>query len=982
MQQEGKESDRGRIVPAVTLVILLAIALAASVQAACPITANTTRGSFPLTVSFTWSGNNTNSSLQWDFGDGAYSDGQNPVHTYSLAGDYDVCCTVTNQTGKTSCCSPGLVTVTPVDVPDLAGTTTCISTLSRGIDQTSPSILGEQIAWVSMNASTHLSEIHVYHTGNGTEELIPPADPFSGKDSPSLGGEGIAYIDKSNTTPAVMRYDFRSKSVTRVTPVGFQYDAISVHSANETLVFTAMDLSTGMTRVFLYETGSQTLTPLAAPGDWKRQGGAVTNDRFFAWIAQSEERGECAIILQERGNTSATVLVTTPSLPQGLAITGNYLAWSGGDEDSRITLCSLVDRKTSQIPSPGGSNVQVLPALLGQYLAWAERRGDAMEILRMNLQNGALYRLHTTASGVDVTGLAISGERVVYEDTSSGSHQVFLITPGSTGTCPVAGFTADHTTGSVPLSVNFSADVSSNPAGYHWEFGDGNRSEERNPSHVYMTAGQFTVTLSVHTSACRDSVIREDFITSQSPPTPGITATPVGGIAPLTVQFQSSGTGEAGNRLWDFGDGTRSSDENPTHTYTTPGSFTVNLTVSNIHGNATLSRAGLITVVTGGGNAISLVLPGLSLSRVNGTQFISANPSGVPGLAFDPSDPGYIRIRPGTWGLPESVIITAPSGERFYQDNPVISGPVGYVTISGSANAPPLFTTLPMKAACVDFVLSAPEYPEGGSLSWEMREGVLPSEEGAFMEALSGSEYSGVNATAYTVRFIPAGFPNGTSANLTFAVDASWVVNNCEPHYQTGQKADSVMVFRLADDGTTALLDTQVLGQSLTTNVYTYNVQSPSGLSTFALSSLYRTGNPFQMLYMSLGSRAGSSSSGGGGGGGGGGSGSIQEAAPTPQVTATVSSARPKPAETQGIRATPAVTGTAVVTRPAGNGVRSEAVAPVAALPSPLPAPGETTQENTPLGGWVPLIRNLAIGSATVFISFVLFMRWWGRDSE
>jgi YVTN family beta-propeller protein len=66
------------------------------------------------------------------------------------------------------------------------------------------------------------------------------------------------------------------------------------------------------------------------------------------------------------------------------------------------------------------------------------------------------------------------------------------------------------------------------------------------------------------------------------------------GYAPLTVQFTDLSINSTGCN-WNFGDGTDSTLQNPIHTYSTAGSYTVNLTVSNANG--TDSRLATITVL-------------------------------------------------------------------------------------------------------------------------------------------------------------------------------------------------------------------------------------------------------------------------------------------------------------------------------------------------------------------------------------------------
>jgi hypothetical protein len=72
------------------------------------------------------------------------------------------------------------------------------------------------------------------------------------------------------------------------------------------------------------------------------------------------------------------------------------------------------------------------------------------------------------------------------------------------------------------------------------------------------------------------------------------------GPAPLTVQFNGTSTGSPNAWLWDFGDGSTSAVQNPNHIYTTPGTYTVNLTIDTQTGPTTLSRPGYITVTVRG----------------------------------------------------------------------------------------------------------------------------------------------------------------------------------------------------------------------------------------------------------------------------------------------------------------------------------------------------------------------------------------------
>lgn len=79
-------------------------------------------------------------------------------------------------------------------------------------------------------------------------------------------------------------------------------------------------------------------------------------------------------------------------------------------------------------------------------------------------------------------------------------------------------------------------------------------------------------------------------------PTPSFSYTPNIGAAPLTVEFTDESTGSPDSWSWDFGDGGTSTDQNPTHTYVTTGTYDVTLEVSNVDGSNIQTFLDIITV--------------------------------------------------------------------------------------------------------------------------------------------------------------------------------------------------------------------------------------------------------------------------------------------------------------------------------------------------------------------------------------------------
>jgi hypothetical protein len=74
------------------------------------------------------------------------------------------------------------------------------------------------------------------------------------------------------------------------------------------------------------------------------------------------------------------------------------------------------------------------------------------------------------------------------------------------------------------------------------------------------------------------------------------TAAPQSGTVPLEVSFADLSTGCPALSVWSFGDGETSTEQHPTHTYQTPGFYTVTLTLINDCGFDILTRPNYITV--------------------------------------------------------------------------------------------------------------------------------------------------------------------------------------------------------------------------------------------------------------------------------------------------------------------------------------------------------------------------------------------------
>jgi len=175
--------------------------------------------------------------------------------------------------------------------------------------------------------------------------------------------------------------------------------------------------------------------------------------------------------------------------------------------------------------------------------------------------------------------------------------QVVVATPTPAPTPGItAGFYAFGHVGQAPYSVRFLDQSTGSPTAWHWDFGDGTISDEQNPTHVYNQTGAYNVALTASNDLASDTAVQYRCIIVNTVPVANFTANATAGRTPFTVQFTDQSTGADGYQ-WQFGDGQTSTGQNPVHTYTHPGAYTVTLVVSGVnYGSVSMQKPGYITV--------------------------------------------------------------------------------------------------------------------------------------------------------------------------------------------------------------------------------------------------------------------------------------------------------------------------------------------------------------------------------------------------
>lgn len=230
---------------------------------------------------------------------------------------------------------------------------------------------------------------------------------------------------------------------------------------------------------------------------------------------------------------------------------------------------------------------------------------------------------------------------------------------------PTAVATASPISGTAPLEVSFTGSNSTDDVGivsYHWDFMDGaSTSSLADPVHTFPSAGTYNVQLTVEdTGGLTDTTTVTIVVDSPSNQAPVAiaSASPLSGAVPLEVNFMgSNSTDDFGivSYTWDFDDGTPvSAEADPVHTFTSVGSYQVQLTVEDAEGlsdSTTLS----ITVNDGSNQA--------PVAVINATPLEGDAPLDVNFTGRNSTDD--VRVVSYLWDIDEGTFISNEITTRY-----------------------------------------------------------------------------------------------------------------------------------------------------------------------------------------------------------------------------------------------------------------------------------------------------------------------------
>ncbi|MDX2003384.1 MAG: PKD domain-containing protein [Chitinophagales bacterium] len=162
----------------------------------------------------------------------------------------------------------------------------------------------------------------------------------------------------------------------------------------------------------------------------------------------------------------------------------------------------------------------------------------------------------------------------------------------NTGLAPTASFSANPLTVCVNEPISFFNTSTGNITGQLWDFGNSTTDPSITPApYAYDDPGNYTITLTVNDNGCSDDTSVAVIVNDPKADFTYTTSCQNAG----TYQFTDASI-NADTYFWDFGDSQTSTQQNPLHTYTQTGTYTVTLTVTNFTTGCTAVKTVTLTV--------------------------------------------------------------------------------------------------------------------------------------------------------------------------------------------------------------------------------------------------------------------------------------------------------------------------------------------------------------------------------------------------
>lgn len=564
-------------------------------------------GCLPLSVQFTDQtipGSGALSSWKWDFGDGFTDLSQNPAHTYTSSGTFDVTLQVKNSFGCGGTISKSKFINTSNSVKaDFNNNvqTNCKPPITLNFKNLSSGPASIKYSWNFGDGSTSVqaNPSHTYTTaGNFTVQLIASSSAGECIDtikksivigtvtpnftSPFTVCPGVPFslMNTSLPSPAGALWDFgdgtRSDSLSPVktyaTPGNYSVKMVADFGACRDSVSKTITVSPRQITTFNASDTAACKAPLTVNFT-----PAVTGVTAYKW-----DFGDG--VTSTLRNPSHTYNATG-SYDVSLITTN-----SAGCQDTLKKLKYVkIQAATISLPYLPLKNCIPFTYTFTSVISSPEAVTSYLWNFGDGTTDTAATPTHTFAS---VGSYAITFTIVTKSGCTTTSTNVDAVIVGNK---PAANFSASPLVACANVPINFTDLSTGNVNEWQWSFGDKDISASKNPAHLYADTGYFTVTLKVRSNGCPDSISFPNYIYIK----PAVSKFTVRSscTSPLQKTFVDSSKG-ADSWVWDFGDGSPGSAlQNPVHTFPDTGTYTVSLKVTNLSTGCDNTSTKLVQVI-------------------------------------------------------------------------------------------------------------------------------------------------------------------------------------------------------------------------------------------------------------------------------------------------------------------------------------------------------------------------------------------------
>ncbi|MDD1751432.1 MAG: PKD domain-containing protein, partial [Methanothrix sp.] len=290
------------------------------------------------------------------------------------------------------------------------------------------------------------------------------------------------------------------------------------------------------------------------------------------------------------------------------------------------------------------------------------------------------------------------------------------------------------------------------------------------------------------------------FVIETSPP-PGFivaanfSALPTSDIVPLITTFTDTSLGNVTSWSWDFGDGSdeNATMQNPVHTYTGIGTYTVSLTVTNAYGSDTRIKGNYIHVLNGAIKEANTTIRGLTITNCGGPQTVTVDTSVLP-ASLIPNN-SVLEIQPTVDRGLKNITIYALNGIGFSREGNLITGEPTMIHLVTEDIAPaPGFSREIGTNASFNYSMDLPSYPCEAILTTKIWEGVLSRYDTLFWQVASANNAVPIG-TGYTAQVTKTNFPAGVPVRIYMSVDSGW-----NPSLTAGP--GQIFIWRISDNET------------------------------------------------------------------------------------------------------------------------------------------------------------------------------------